>query len=169
VERLKVSCWLSYLQTQGFLPPITSVLLYFPPSISFVREGLGNVQAITNNIILQRPVALFTLCWLFFYSLMCNSMFYKIYYKLFTLKIYHYIFRPLWSSWSVKIIGQRNCYLILLFMLWIYKFPLCALCICVVALCSVLCVVLRVLFSNTFEHIQTHMRIEETSMSCYAV
>jgi hypothetical protein len=70
-------------------------------------------------------------------------MFYKICLKLFTLKVYQCIFRPMWSS-GVKIIGRGNCCLLLLFMLLIYKFPRCA-CVfgllgCVLSCCVSCCV-----------------------------
>jgi hypothetical protein len=53
-------------------------------------------------------------------------MVYKIYEKLFTLKVCHCIFQPMWSSSGVKIIGQGNCCLLLLLMFLIYESAQCA-------------------------------------------
>jgi hypothetical protein len=72
-------------------------------------------------------------------------MFYKIYKMLFTSKVYHYTFRPMWSSSGVKIFGRGNCCLLLLLMfLNIWKSPRCAymfeLVGCVLSCCELSCV-----------------------------
>jgi hypothetical protein len=82
-------------------------------------------------------------------------MFYKIYWKLLTLKVWkvhHYVFRRLWSSSGVKMIAWGSSCLLLLVLL-IYKSSHCAyvfeLVVCVLSSC-VLCCVSRSLHSDLF-------------------
>jgi hypothetical protein len=70
------------------------------------------------------------------------------------------MFRPMWPSSGVKIIGRGNCYLLLLLMLLIYKFPRCTYAFLLVG-CVLSCCVLcnRMLQYNTI--------LWKTSHYCY--
>jgi hypothetical protein len=112
-----------------------------------------------------------------FYSLTCDTMFYKIYWKLFILKVKHYMFRRMRSSSGVKTIWQGNyCLLFCCLCLLIHKSPRCT-CVWVGGLYSLLLrVALHVLFSNAFKHnrrqynppTQTHIHISGNYILTYA-